>query len=271
MHRLTEFFQNIVCNVNDIGNRIDANKRKSSSHPCGCSINLDVGNIMCNITRAEVGCFDGDMKGNITSVFGVGQIGHLERLFQYSRNFSCDTDDRLAVGTVCRDADIENIVIQPQNRLDIGAERCICGQNEQSVVAGTRIHVLGDTEFCSGAEHTVGFLSAELTLFDGHDTFDGDMVLCRCIDGCADHGNGESAADTDVVRAAADLLYAVFAKVYGTDMDMGIGNQLAGENFTDNNAGDVRADFLQFFYLKTGGEQKTFQFLCRNVNIDVFL
>ena len=97
------------------------------------------------------------------------------------------------------------------------------------------------------------------------------MVLCCCVNRRADHGDRELAADTDVVRAAADLLNTVFTEVNGADMNMGIRNQLAGEHLTDDNAGDVRADLPKFFYFKTGGEQKGFQFLCRNVDIDVFL
>ena len=62
VHRLSEFLENIVRDIDNIGNCVDADKRQSSSHPCRRRLDLDIGNIVRDIARAEIGRFDCDVE-----------------------------------------------------------------------------------------------------------------------------------------------------------------------------------------------------------------
>ena len=52
-------------------------------------------------------------------------------------------------------------------------------------------------------------------------------------------------------------------------MKMGLGDGLAGNNFTGYNAAYILADLVFLFYLKTAGEKLLLKFIGRNIYINI--
>ena len=272
MHGLTDLLQHIVCDIDDIGDRTDADQCQTAAHPCGRFADLNIADIMCRIARAEIRRFDRDLEAvQLCAVGLVIDCRHFQRLAQCGRDLACDAEHGHAVRAVRGDRNIEHPVIQPDNRLDIRADRGILRQHEQTAVFRAGIQILIQTDLDAGAEHAVRFKALELALFDFHETLDGHMILCSRIDLCADQCSGVFAACLDIIGAAADLKAAVFAAVYLTHREMRVGNRLQRFDLSDHDAGNIRAQLGQCLDLKAAVKELCFKLLRRNININVFL
>ena len=270
VHRLTEFLENVVGNIHHVGDRVYSDKRQTAAHPRGRLTYLNVGNVVSDIAGAKIGSLNGHVEIKICTVLDVVKGGHLELLAQNCRNLAGDTDNALAVGTVCGNSNVKNVVIKTENGLYVGAQGCVCGKHKQTVVACAGVHILGNTDLNARAKHTLGINSAELALFNGHNALNGHVVLCRRINGRAHESHGESAANANVVRAAADLEGATLAAVNGADVNVCVGDKLAGLDLTYYHARNIFSYFNKLLNLEANGEQKSLQLLGGNVNVYVF-
>ena len=225
---------------------------------------------MSDIAGAKIGSLNGHVEIKICAVLDVVKGGHLELLAQNCRNLASDTDNALAIGAVCSNSNVENVVIKTENGLYVGAQGCVCGKHKQTVVACAGVHILGNADLNARAKHTLGINSAELALFDGHNALDGHVILGSCVNRCAHKSHGISAADSHVVRAAADLEGTLLAAVNGANMNVCIGNKFAGQNLAYNNPRNVFSYFVKLLDLKANREQKSLKLFCGNVNVYVF-
>ena len=271
VHRLADLLEDIVCDIDDIGNGANTDECESAAHPGRGMTDLHIADIVCLIARAEIRCFDRDLEAVETgSIRLVINSGHFERLAECGRNLTRNAENAHAVRAVCGDRNIIHPVVKPGDFLDIGADGSIIRQDEQAAVIRARIEVVIEADLHTGAEHTVRFKALELALFDLHGTGNGHMVTLGLIDRCADECSRIFAADFHVIGAAADLECAVFAAIDLADMQMRFGDRLAFGDEADHNAGDLFAELCQRFDLKAAVEESCFELLRRDININVF-
>ena len=262
VHGLSELCQNIVGNINHVRNSVHSHERQTAAHPCGGGRYFDVVDIVADIAGAQLGRINSDVEIVQLDVrLGVVQSGHLEGLFKHSGDLARDAEDALAVGAVSCDGDVEEPVVQAQNGLYVRADLSVIGQDQKSVVASAGIHILADAQLHAGAEHAHGFITAKLTLLDGHNAFDGCALAVGRVNSCADQSCGEFLSCLDVIGAAADLECAVLTAVYGADVQVRVRNGLAGLDQTYYYFGDVLSYFMELFYLEAAGEKLVLQLL----------
>ena len=112
MERLAQLAHDVVGNINDVGNGVVADQGKASSHPCRGLSQLYIVYIVGNIARAEILCIYGDLKVLFFYLsLGIVQSWSLQWLAQCCCHLSCQTEDALAVRTVCRNGNIEDPVV----------------------------------------------------------------------------------------------------------------------------------------------------------------
>ena len=85
---------------------------------------------MSGVAGADVLSFNRYLEILLNIGLGVIKSRCLKRLLKYSRNFSCKTEDALAIGTVSGDGYVENPVIKSENRLNIASGNSIVGKYE---------------------------------------------------------------------------------------------------------------------------------------------
>ena len=90
----------------------------------------------------------------------IGIIGLLHGLAQNCRNLARNAQYALAVVSVCGYAYIENIVVKPQNRLNVRAVFAVLRQNKQSAVIAALVHIPVNAQLRARTKHTLGFYSA---------------------------------------------------------------------------------------------------------------
>ena len=271
MQRLAQFLHDIVGDIHDVGNGIAANQCQATAHPCRGRLDLHIIHIMCAVTRAEIRRIYGYGKAFLYHI-GCSEIGcrFLHFLAQNSSNFSCNAENALAVRTVCCDGNIKNPVIQTGNLLDIRTDFRILRQLQQAVIACARIQVLIQTQLNTGAQHTKGFIAAQLALFNGSNAFNGHMILSGCINGCTNHCQRILASGLNVIRTTANLQQFAGTGIDLAQMQMGFRNRLAGLHVADNNLADVTADLILLLHLKAAGEQLFLQLIRCYINIYIF-
>ena len=77
VHGLSHFEKDEVGNIDDVGNGAKPLKGEPLSHPGGRTTYFDVGNIVSDVARAEIGRFDKDAHIRLRLVLGIGEIGEL--------------------------------------------------------------------------------------------------------------------------------------------------------------------------------------------------
>ena len=224
---------------------------------------------MTDISRAKIRCRNADIERNSDFRLSIVKSRFLDWFSENRSNLSCDTEDTLAVRTVCGDGDIEDIVIETQDRLDIRTRNAVFRKNEKSVITGTREHILGNTDLYTGAEHTVGIVSSKFSLSDRHDTFHSDVILGSGIYLRTDQGERIFSTGSDIICTAADLKRSMLSGIYLAKMQVGAFDRLTGHDFTNDDIADVVADFIFFFYLETAGEEFLLEHIRGNVDIDI--
>ena len=267
MHRLAEFLKDIVRNIYDIGDRGASDESQTALHPCRRLSDLDIGNIVADISRAQILCRYADIERDLHIGLGIVECRLFERLAENGSDFTCNTEDALAVRTVCRDRDIEDIVIEPQDRLYIRTRFRIFRKYQKSVITGTREHILTDTDLDAGAEHTIGIVSSEFTLADGHQAFYSYVIFRGRIHLRADQRERVLSAGGNIIRAAADLQCAVGSCIHLTKMEMCSLDRITSLHETYDNITDVVSDLVLLFYLETTGKELLLQFIRGNIDI----
>ena len=272
VHRLPQLLQDVVRDVDDVGDRIHAHQGQTALHPCRGLPDLHVVHILADEARAEIRSFHGNVEAGLFHLRRMIFDGrHLHRFSEARRHLAGHSEDALAVRTVRGDGDIEDPVVQAGDGLHIRAGLRVLREHQKAVVARARIQILGEAQLHAGAEHAVGIIAAQLSLLDGHQTLHRLVVLAGHHDLGAHQGQRELAARADIVRAAAHLEGAVLSRVHGRQVQVGVRDRLAGLHQADHDVFDVRADFPQFLHLKAAVKELLLQLLRRDINIHIFL
>ena len=164
VHRLTDFHEDVVGDVDDIVYRTDADGAETVLQPVGRFCHLDAAEGDASITRTEVGLFDGYAYSTLGGL-GDERCGHRRNLefetgsvssVQHRHHITRHTDMAGCIAAVGRDGDLEDIVL-----LDM--EILLCGHSHRSVV---REHhdasmVAAQLELVGSTEHTLAHGTAE--------------------------------------------------------------------------------------------------------------
>ena len=259
MHGLTHFLQYIVGNINHIGDGIDTHQSQTTLHPGGRFSNLNIIYIVSHVARAQVGSVHGNGEAFLSNrSLGVIQSGSLQLFAQSGSHFAGHTENALAVSTVCINGNIKHPIIQAQQRFHIGTDLGVLGQYQQAVVTGTGIQILSQTQFNAGAQHTMGFIATQLTLFDLHNTFNGLMIFGSSIYRSTHQSYREFAAGANIIGTAADLQAFTLTYVYLTNMQVSLRNGFAFFHQTNNNTANIFTDLPGFFHFESTVEQSFF-------------
>ena len=76
-----------------------------------------------------------------------------------------ETYDGLTVGSVCRDGNVENVLVQTEDLANIRAERSVRRKDEQSVDFRSLYYGIVYAEFASAAKHSVTHDAAQFSRF----------------------------------------------------------------------------------------------------------
>ena len=80
---------------------------------------------MADISRAQIRSGNADVERNRHFRLCVVEGRFLDRLAENGGNLTGDAEDALAVRTVCRDGNIEDIVVKAQYRLNVRTRNTI--------------------------------------------------------------------------------------------------------------------------------------------------
>ena len=262
VHGLAHFQQGVVGDIHHIADGAQAAQSQMALHPAGRLAHADVAHIVCHVAGAQVRSLHLDGDGRIRLADSlVVHGGHVQGLAEDGGHLAGDAQHRLAVGTICGDGDVEDVVIQTHHRGDVGAGDGVLGQDEQAVDLRAREQVIIEAQLLTGAQHTVGLHALHLAGLD----------LDAAGQGGAVQSGRHAVTQLHVRRTGADAdVVAILAAVHDALGQMGAFLRLhlhdpAHDDLAD--AGVQRDEFLDF---KAAGEKLFFKLLCGNVNIDEF-
>ena len=243
VHRLTEFDKNIVCDIDDVIDRFDADRAKSVLNDFGTFANFDVFDGFCHITRAKV-CVGNLNVQQIKDTFrrcGVTCDGRFHGFVKDCADFTRDTPYTVAVGTVCRDRNVQNDVGAAENFVDVDADFRVGFQNKNAVDVRAFVIGVGQTEFTAAAKHSERFHAAK---FPVENTF--SVGKNRAV-----KRDGNDIADLHVLRAGNDLQSCGFDVDLANPEVVGIGVAFHCEHASRNDVFDCVRFADNFFDLKT--------------------
>ena len=93
------------------------------------------------------------------------------------------------------------------------------------------------------------------------------MVLCSCVNLCADESQRILAVCGNVISTAADLEDAVLTCIYRAEVKMCAFDEITCLYFTYNDIADVLAYCVLFLYFEAAAEELFFKHVRSNVNI----
>ena len=260
MHRLSDFRQHIVCDVDDIVYWTDTHCAQTGFDSLRGRENPYVSHSARHISGTKFGIehlnghhfFDAGACGNII-YFGFAAID-----FESDRHFLCQFVNAVAVGTVRRHADVQNHVVIAQRFESVGTEFLSFGESDNVAALLSRHVVDGYAQFFQTAQHTFGFHSAERAFNDF-----GSVREHRSVQR---DGNGFAALDGDV----GDNLQNFAADVDGYNaQSVRVGMLCDLRDFSDDHFGN----FLGLIYYLLDLKTDCHEFFCenfgRNVDVDI--
>ena len=272
VHGLAQLQHDEVRDIDDIGDGVQSDQRKTPLHPCRRLFDLHIVNIAAQESLAEFRSLDPDMESRELFVrLGEVEGRLLHRLVQHCCHFAGDAENALAVRAVRGDGDVKKPVVQADDGLHVGTHGSVVRKDQQSVVACAGIQILGDTELHAGAEHALGFIAPQLSFLDGHHAFHCLVILCGGVDRGAHQRRRELLSCFHIVRAAADLEGSVRSAVDSADMKVCLRDGFTGLHKTHHHVGDILSYLSQFFHFKSAGKQLVLQLLRSAVDIDIIL
>ena len=262
MHGLAHFQQGVVGDIHHVADGAQAAQGQMTLHPAGRLAHPDIADVVCHVAGAEVRSLHLHTDRLVGVADGVVvHGGHVQRLAEDSGHLAGDAQHGLAVGTVCGDGDVEDVVIQTHHRGDVGAGDGILGQDEQAVDLRAREQVIVQTQLCAGAQHTVGLHALHLAGLDGDAAGQGGAIQCG-RHAIAQLHVGGTGADADLV--------AVSAAVHHTLGQVGALLLFHLHDLTDDHLADAGIQRDELFYLEAAGEQLLLQLLCGDIDINEF-
>ena len=161
VHRLSEFKQNKVRNIDYVVYRTQSAQRKLLFKPTGGRGNFNVLYVMSDISRAKLRRKVRNFYFGIIAFDCVKRtVGLSYRFSQNRRNFACDSENTLAVGSVCGYRNIENVVVKSENGLYVATVFAVGRKNKKPAVVAAFEHISVYAQFRTGTKHTVGLYTA---------------------------------------------------------------------------------------------------------------
>ena len=155
MQRLSHFHQNVVRDVDEIVDGTQSDVTQAVAHPVGRRLDFNVVDYRSGVSAA---IFVLNFCGKALDIRLYRMIFD-RRVFDFLSengcNFARNSDNRLAIGSICRYRNVKNVFVEAQNLFNINAERGVFGQNKYSVDFGALYNAVVYTEFASGTEHSV--------------------------------------------------------------------------------------------------------------------
>ncbi len=183
------------------------------------------------------------LTGNV-ALFASGTMENLWRL-QRRTGQGCDfaghAEHGQAIGTIRREFDSEQIVVQRQHFAHIAADQDIVVQFQQAAV------VIGQPQFARGTKHAAAFGAAHCRSLDFQ-----RLIRCRARQSGANQRAGHLHSFDDVGRAADNA-----ERLRNTDIDLanlelvGVGMLVDFKHFTHHYPGKRRRDCPAVFDFKT--------------------
>ena len=262
VHGLTHFQQGVVGDIHHVADGAQAAQCQMALHPAGRLAHADVADIVCHVAGAQLRCLHLDGDGSVRLADSlVVHGGHVQGLAQNRSHLAGNAQNGLAVRAVGGDRDIKDVVVQTHHGGDVGAGDRILGQNEQAVDLRAWEQVVVQTQFCAGAQHTVGLHALHLASLDGDAAGQGGAIQCG-RHAIAQLHVGGTGADADLV--------AVSAAVHHTLGQVGALLLFHLHDLADDHLADAGIQRDELFYLEAAGEQLLLQLLCGDIDINEF-
>ena len=246
VHGLTHFQQGVVGDIHHVADGAQAAQCQMALHPAGRLAHADVADIVCHVAGAQLRCLHLDGDGSVRLADSLVVHGwHVQGLAQNSSHLAGNAQNGLAVRTVGGDRDIKDVVVQTHHRGDVGAGDRILGQDEQAVDLRAWEQVVVQTQFCAGAQHTVGLHALHLAGLDGDAAGQGGAIQC----------GGHAIAQLHVGGTGADAdLVAVSAAVHHTLGQVGALLLFHLHDLADDHLADAGIQRDELFHLEAAGE-----------------
>ena len=278
MHRLTEFQQHEISNIHHGRYRTQSAERKAFSQPGGRLFfhPLRVAfHVPADIAGAKVRRLHIDGNGlGFGFVFFERNIGRFQRGFRDCRHFARNAVHALTIGAVCREGNIENIIVQSHDFFNIFAERRIAIQIKQTVHSGALVKIFVDAEFVAGTEHAVRFHAAKLAFFY---FFHAVRIFFQLRGICFAYGgiierHRRTHTDVYVGSARNDLQISAvfFAAIHRADLHV-IAVRMRNKrfHFARHYPIDFAAEISNFFHFEPAGKQLFRKLFRGNIYIHV--
>ena len=268
MHRLAQLQHNIVRYVDYIADRTHAAGTQTTLHPFGRRSNFDIlqhaGSKAaaqlrrCNLYVHIIACLA------LSSLLNV-HSRHFQRAAGDSADFTCQTDNAEAVGTVAGQVDINNGVIQTKHRLHIDANRRIRRQNEDALALLGQQQLGVNAQLIGTAQHTEGIQTAHFSLFQLHAL----RIAAARRQHAANNGNRHNVILVYILRTSQNLhRLAALAIIHHANPQMVAVRVMADfHNLTGNNTLQAFAQFLYRVNLQAHTGNFIAQLLSGDVNI----
>ena len=191
----------------------------------------------------------------------IGEVEIFQRFFQDRRHFARHADNALTVGAVRRHRNIKEVVVDPDDRTDVRAERRVAVENENTVDLRTVVEIVVDSELLARTEHSLrgdapqfsrfNFLNAALVLYGG--------IIER---------DGNDRARKDVRRRRHDLFFPVTSAIHFADgQSVRVGVFLRRKDLPRDDVLHPRSEIGEFLHLEPAGEEFFLQLLGGHVDL----
>ena len=267
VHRLSVGHHHVVRDVHNVVDGTQADGRELLFEPVGAFFHVAVGHAQANVAFAGFRVLDFHVDGQrfVIDHKSVARRTVQRRLIavlqQPGVKVACHAPVRERVGTVGRDIHFDDeIALKLVVFRRRSAHHSIVGQHDDALVRSA------DANLVLGTNHAVRLVSAQLRPLDL-------KLLVAVVEHAAHVGHDDLLSGLHVRRSAHDLLRLVLAQIHGRQVQVRVGNILAGKHLSDIEPAQSAANALNFLnaaHFQTNRGQCGSHFVWRKVEIDVF-
>ncbi len=235
VQRTAAFEHDVVGDVDDIADRAHPRESQPALHPTGRRSHHDVRG-EGDEARTTVGRLDHDVRARDLADDRRGLVlFDVERKAEVGGEVAGDADDAHRVGTVGRDREVEDDVVEPEHLAHVGPERRVRRQLEDAGV------IVAESELTRRAQHAFRH--------DAHDLAPADLEVSR--QHRADPGERHHHALFDIRRAANNAQLTVAEVDVGEPDPVGLGVRHDVEDLGGDDTVHVPAGLVDGLDLET--------------------
>lgn len=241
VQRLAELEHHVVGHVHQRADGADAATRQALLHPLGRRrLGIHAADDPSGITRAGLGCVQHD--GTAVADHRRHRLAgrQTQRLAGQGRHFPGDAAEAEAVGAVGRQLDREQGVVEGEVVPQVGTDRRILGQHQQTAA------FIGDAQLLGRAQHAEGLDTAQLGRLDAET----GQVGAHQRAGNPDAGGRIGRAADDLQQFALPRIHLADAQLVGVGMFFGL------DDLRDHHLGEHGGHAVLLFHFQPRhGEQ----------------